>query len=74
MQEAYLRAFRAFDGFRGEDMRPWLLAIVRNTAYRWLNNRRRSGTVVSLEEAFADGAGEDSATRSRPTSPRPRSG
>src|SRR5499433_2889906 len=58
VQEAYLRAFRAFDGFRGGDMRPWLLAIVRNTAYRWLSNRRRSGTVISLEEAFADGSGQ----------------
>jgi RNA polymerase sigma-70 factor (ECF subfamily) len=61
VQEAYLRAFRAFDGFHGEDMRPWLLAIVRNTAYRWLNNRRRSGTVISLEEAFADGVSEGAA-------------
>ena len=41
VQEAYLRAFRAFAGFRGGDIRPWLLAIVRNTAYRWLSNRRR---------------------------------
>lgn len=61
VQEAYLRAFRAFDGFRGEDMRPWLLAIVRNTAYRWLSNRRRSGSVVSLEEAFAGNLDEGSA-------------
>jgi RNA polymerase sigma-70 factor, ECF subfamily len=60
VQEAYLRAFRAFDSFRGEDIRPWLLAIVRNTAYRWLSNRRRSGTVISLEEAFA-GNGDDGA-------------
>jgi len=52
VQEAYLR------GFRGDDMRPWLLAIVRNTAYRWLSNRRRSGTVISLEEAFAEGSGQ----------------
>jgi len=52
VQEAYLRAFRAFDGFRGADVRPWLLAIVRNTAYRWLSNRRRSANVISLDEAF----------------------
>lgn len=58
VQEAYLRALRAFDGFRGDDIRPWLLAIVRNCAYRWLSNRRRSGSVVSLEQAFA-GSGED---------------
>ncbi len=30
VQEAMLRAFRAFETFRGEDIRPWLLAIVRN--------------------------------------------
>ncbi|MBS0365350.1 MAG: sigma-70 family RNA polymerase sigma factor [Proteobacteria bacterium] len=29
-QEAMLRAWRAFDGFRGADIKPWLLAIVRN--------------------------------------------
>ena len=31
VQEAYLRAFRFFDGFEGDDGRAWLLAIVRNT-------------------------------------------
>ena len=30
LQDAMLRAFRAFGGFRGENFRPWLLAIVRN--------------------------------------------
>ena len=30
VQDAMLRAFRSFDGFRGEAVRPWLLAIVRN--------------------------------------------
>jgi len=63
VQEAYLRAFRAFDSFRGDDIRPWLLAIVRNTAYRWLSNRRRSGTVISLEQAFADGGDEGTGAR-----------
>jgi len=33
---------------------------VRNTAYRWLSNRRRSGSVVSLEEAFAGNANDGS--------------
>ena len=27
VQDAMLRAFRAFDGFRGGDARAWLLAI-----------------------------------------------
>jgi RNA polymerase sigma-70 factor, ECF subfamily len=30
VQDAMLRAFRAFDGFRGGDAKPWLLASVRN--------------------------------------------
>jgi len=35
VQESYLRAFRFFDGYRGEDGKPWLLAIVRNTCFTW---------------------------------------
>jgi RNA polymerase sigma-70 factor (ECF subfamily) len=30
VQDAVLRAWRAFDSVRGEDVKPWLLAIVRN--------------------------------------------
>lgn len=59
VQDAYLRAFRSFANFRGEDIRPWLLAIVRNAAYRWLSDRRRHGNVVSLEETFAADAGDE---------------
>lgn len=36
VQEAYLRALKAFDGFRGGDGRAWLLSIVRNTCYTWM--------------------------------------
>lgn len=59
VQESYLRAFRAFDGFAGPDFKPWLLAIVRNGAFRWLSNRRRSGNVISMDEAFVGQAGEE---------------
>jgi RNA polymerase sigma-70 factor (ECF subfamily) len=52
VQEAYMRAYRGFHGFAGPDIRPWLLAIVRNAAYRWLSNRRRSANVISLDEAL----------------------
>ena len=54
VQDAYLRAFKAFDQFNGEDIRPWLLTIVRNVAYRWLSVRKRSANVVSLEDALVD--------------------
>jgi RNA polymerase sigma-70 factor (ECF subfamily) len=30
VQECYLRAFRHFDGFRGGQKKPWLMAILRN--------------------------------------------
>lgn len=36
VQESFLRAFKFFDGFRGNDARVWLLAIVRNTCWTWL--------------------------------------
>jgi hypothetical protein len=32
VQEAFLKALSAFERFRSEDAKPWLLAIVRNTA------------------------------------------
>src|ERR1700685_1283221 len=36
VQDAYLRAVKFFDSFRGGDARPWLIAIVRRTCYDWL--------------------------------------
>jgi RNA polymerase sigma-70 factor (ECF subfamily) len=39
-QEAMLRALRYFHAFRGEEARPWLLRIVRNT---WSDFRTRRG-------------------------------
>ena len=40
VQEASLRAFKFFDGFHGVDARAWLLTIVRNTCYTWLEDRK----------------------------------
>jgi RNA polymerase sigma-70 factor (ECF subfamily) len=40
VQESYLKALRAFSGFRGEAARSWLLAIVRNTCFTWLRDNR----------------------------------
>jgi RNA polymerase sigma factor (sigma-70 family) len=41
VQEAFLRAFRSFDGLREADPRAWLMAIVRNAAYDFLRRHRR---------------------------------
>jgi RNA polymerase sigma-70 factor (ECF subfamily) len=50
VQDACLRAHRAFDQFRGGDGRAWFLAIVRNVCYSQLRQSRREPEAV----AFAD--------------------
>ena len=50
VQEAYLRAFKFFDGCHGEDARAWLLAIVRNTTYTWLQQNREHLKNTSFDE------------------------
>ncbi|HWD27134.1 MAG TPA: sigma-70 family RNA polymerase sigma factor [Rhizomicrobium sp.] len=45
VQEAMLRAWRGYDGFRGGDIRPWLLTIVRNCWHDSTKDRRRRGHV-----------------------------
>ena len=56
VQEAYLKALRAFAGFRGESARPWLLAIVRNTAFTWLKVNRSRREHSEFQEATHAGA------------------
>jgi RNA polymerase sigma factor (sigma-70 family) len=50
VQEAYLRAFKGFHGFRGGNGRAWLLTIVRNTAYTCLSKRSTTEKFVPYEE------------------------
>ncbi len=52
LQTACLRALQAFDGFRGDNARAWLLAIVRNTFYSSLRDpeERVSAEAVELDE------------------------
>ena len=55
-QEAMLRAWRFFLGFHGGDARAWLLQIVRNTCYTWLEkNRPMELSVQFNEELHLDG-------------------
>ena len=53
-QEAYLRAFKFFTGFRGDNSRSWLLQIVRNTFYTWLEKNRREEAVITFDETIED--------------------
>jgi len=53
-QEACLRAFKFFQSFRGDNARAWLLTIVRNTFYNWLQKNRPAEIVGELDaEALA---------------------
>ncbi|HEY3519433.1 MAG TPA: sigma-70 family RNA polymerase sigma factor [Rhodanobacteraceae bacterium] len=57
VQEAALRAFRHYDGFRGGDARVWLLTIVRNTFYS-LHASSTSKRTESYDEALHERADE----------------
>jgi RNA polymerase sigma-70 factor (ECF subfamily) len=54
-QEAVLRAFRFFGGFRGGDARAWLLQIVRNSCYTWLEKRMPSELITEFNEELHPG-------------------
>ena len=49
-QEACLRAFKFFGNFRGENARAWLLTIVRNTFYTWLQKNRPAAVTGDLDD------------------------
>jgi RNA polymerase sigma factor (sigma-70 family) len=49
-QEAMLRAFRFFRGFHGGDARAWLLQIVRNSCYSWLEKNRPMELTTEFDE------------------------
>jgi RNA polymerase sigma-70 factor (ECF subfamily) len=50
VQEATMRAYRFFVNFHGGDARAWLLQIVRNTCYTWLQKNRPSELVTEFDE------------------------
>jgi len=54
VQDAYLRAVKFFESFRGGDARPWLLTIVRHASCDWLErNRPRRPLAVFDEEVHS---------------------
>jgi RNA polymerase sigma-70 factor (ECF subfamily) len=58
VQEACCRAFRSFNSYRGGDARAWLLAVVRNTSYTWLQQRARHPS-LSFEQEHHDAGSDD---------------
>src|ERR1700719_4347039 len=49
-QEAYLRAFKFFGGYQGGDPRAWVLKIVRNTSYSFLEKNRPADLAEQFDE------------------------
>lgn len=65
VQEAYLRAWRHFAGFRGGDERSWLLTIVRNCCYTWRRAAREADSVEYDDEHHGLVEGRGSAADAR---------
>src|SRR3954467_8326462 len=61
VQDAMLRAFRAFDGFRGGDIKAWLLTIVRNCWLSTIAGRRAHARLEDQELPSTDASPEDAA-------------
>ena len=51
VQDAYIKALKGFENFRGGNARAWILMIVRNTAFTWLKRHRASTEVIPFDEA-----------------------
>ena len=62
VQEACLRAYRFYPGFHGGNARAWLLAIVRNTYYTWLEKNRAHTTNVEFTDDTVAAVDYDVAT------------
>ncbi len=54
VQDAFLRAFRAFESWRGEAAKAWLLAIVRNAFVDWVKANRRDVAGAESDAAIID--------------------
>jgi RNA polymerase sigma-70 factor (ECF subfamily) len=55
VQDAFLRAYRSFDSYRGGEPRAWMFAIVRNCYYACMNDVRRKSrfeTPMAMNEAM----------------------
>lgn len=57
VQDASLRAFRHFDGFRDGDARAWFLSIVRNCCFTWQRRHRNDRLSIPLDEHSTSHAG-----------------
>jgi RNA polymerase sigma-70 factor, ECF subfamily len=70
VQEAFVRAFRFFDSLRDANARAWVLAIVRNAAYSWME-KNRPAEIVPIEDAGLIDADQESIGHVAPAESNP---
>ena len=59
VQEAYIQASNEFVEFRETDARVWLLTIIRNAAYTWIEKRGNNSRMIPFEEAIHAAASDE---------------
>ena len=64
VQDSYIKALKAFEGFRGGNARAWILMIVRNTAFTWLKRHYTDNKLVPFDEAVHQPPTEESLSES----------
>jgi RNA polymerase sigma-70 factor (ECF subfamily) len=57
VQEAYMRAYKAFARFRGGDGKAWFMTIVRNVCYTMIKKQRANETPEPFDEEIHQAAG-----------------
>ncbi len=55
VQDAYVRAFKFFGGYQGGNARAWVLRIVRNAAYTFIEKRRPADLAEEFDEVVHSG-------------------
>jgi hypothetical protein len=60
VQDAYIKALKGFERFRGGNARAWILMIVRNTAYNWLKKHHADSDLIPFDEAVHQPQTEES--------------
>jgi RNA polymerase sigma-70 factor (ECF subfamily) len=59
VQDAYLRAAKFFESFRGGDARPWLMTIVRRACYDLLERNRSHQSLTVFDEGIHSDQGDE---------------
>ena len=52
VQEAYMRALKGFKGFRGDNARSWILRIVRNSSYNWIEKHLSDASFIQFDSTI----------------------